>query len=96
MNICPGCDRRYRENYQDASTVSLWEVIAEHWLFPLLKLEQYRTEKRGRAFNWIALAVWAGTLVICFLLPIHLFFRWLPGYFIALVSYTFLSALRKK
>jgi cytosine permease len=71
-------------------------VFAEHWLFPLLKLEQYRTEKRGRAFNWIALAVWAGTLVICFLLPIHLFFRWLPGYFIALVSYTFLSALRKK
>ena len=70
-------------------------VFAEHWLFPLLKLEQYRTEKRGRAFNWIALAVWAGTLVICFLLPIHLFFRWLPGYFIALVSYTLLSALRK-
>lgn len=35
INICPGCDRRYRENYQDASPVSLWEVIAEHSLFPL-------------------------------------------------------------
>jgi cytosine permease len=71
-------------------------VFAEHWLFPLLRIEQYRTEKRGRAFNWIALAVWAGTLVICFLLPIHLFFRWLPGYFIALISYTLLTALRKR
>ena len=35
INICPGCDRRYRENYQDSSTLSLWEVIAEHSLFPL-------------------------------------------------------------
>jgi cytosine permease len=71
-------------------------VFAEHWLFPLFKLEQYRAEKRGWAFNWAALSVWAGTLIICFLLPIHLFFRWLPGYFIALISYTLLSALRKK
>ena len=28
INICPGCDRRYRENYENASTVSLWEVPA--------------------------------------------------------------------
>jgi Fe-S oxidoreductase len=28
INICPGCDRRYRENYPDATTVSLWEVLA--------------------------------------------------------------------
>jgi hypothetical protein len=71
-------------------------VFAEHWLFPLLKLEQYRAEKQGLAFNWTALAVWFGTLVVCFLLPIHLFFRWLPGYFIALVSYAGLSAVRRK
>ncbi|MFZ2054271.1 MAG: hypothetical protein WAU81_08750 [Candidatus Aminicenantales bacterium] len=71
-------------------------VFAEHWLFPLFQLEQYRAEKRGWIFNWTALAVWAGTLVICFLLPVHLFFRWLPGYFIALISYTILSAIRRK
>jgi cytosine permease len=71
-------------------------VFAEHWLFPLLKIEQYRAEKRGWAFNWAALAVWLGTLAVCFALPIHLFFRWLPGYGIALVSYTVLSALRRR
>lgn len=27
INTCPGCDRRYRENYQESSTVSLWEVL---------------------------------------------------------------------
>ena len=35
INICPGCDRRYLENYQDSTTISLWEVMAEHSLFPL-------------------------------------------------------------
>jgi hypothetical protein len=28
INVCPGCDRRYRENYESPSTVSLWEVLA--------------------------------------------------------------------
>jgi len=28
INTCPGCDRRYRENYRDSSTVSLWEILA--------------------------------------------------------------------
>ncbi|MEW5901997.1 MAG: hypothetical protein AB1715_11090 [Acidobacteriota bacterium] len=71
-------------------------VFAEHWLFPLLKIEQYRAEKRGWIFNIRALLVWAVTLLICFFLPIHLFFRWLPGYFIALISYSLLSGLGRK
>ncbi len=63
-------------------------VFAEHWLFPLLRIEQYRTEKRGKFINWKAFTVWVGTLAICFFLPMHLFFRWLPGYLIAIAAYT--------
>ena len=33
INICPGCDRRYRENYARPSTVSLWELLAENDAF---------------------------------------------------------------
>ncbi len=33
INICPGCDRRYRQNSTDASTVSLWEVLARSGSF---------------------------------------------------------------
>ena len=29
INVCPGCDRRYRQNYAHPSTVSVWEVLAE-------------------------------------------------------------------
>ena len=34
VNVCPGCDRRYRENYKDSGTVSLWEVLARNAGFP--------------------------------------------------------------
>jgi purine-cytosine permease-like protein len=67
-------------------------VVAEHWIFPKLGIEQYRAEKLGLLFNWRALIVWLGTLAVCAVMPIHLFFRWLPGYFLALASYTALHA----
>jgi len=70
-------------------------VFAEHWVFPLLRMEQFKAEKKGWSFNWAVLAVWPGTIVACFLLPIHLYFKWLPGWFIALVSYTALMAARR-
>ncbi|HYA49196.1 MAG TPA: hypothetical protein VEG35_05805, partial [Burkholderiales bacterium] len=67
-------------------------VFTEHWLFPLLGIAQYQAEKKGWAFNWAVLAVWLGTLAACFLLPIHLYFKWLPGWFIASGAYTVLMA----
>ncbi|MBU4254524.1 MAG: (Fe-S)-binding protein [Acidobacteria bacterium] len=33
INICPGCDRRYRENYDNPSTISLWELLLENETF---------------------------------------------------------------
>jgi len=71
-------------------------VLAEHWLFPVLGIEQYRAEKRGWMFNWQALGVWVGTLVFCAALPLHLYFKWLPGYFFALATYVLLGAARRK
>lgn len=33
INTCPGCDRRFKNNYEDSTTVSLWEVLAESEFF---------------------------------------------------------------
>jgi cytosine permease len=66
-------------------------VVAEHWILPMLGIERYRTERTASVFNWAAFVVWIGTLAICAILPMHLFFRWLPGYIIALVSYTLIQ-----
>ena len=67
-------------------------VFAEHWILPRLGIEPFRTERTGADFNWNALAVWAGTLAACWIMPFHLFFRWLPGYFIAMATYVALEA----
>jgi purine-cytosine permease-like protein len=66
-------------------------VIAEHWILPRLGAGQYRAERQGLAINWNALVVWFGTLAFCAILPLHLFFKWLPGYFVALIAYTALE-----
>ena len=29
INICPGCDKRFRNDYRNVSTISLWEILAE-------------------------------------------------------------------
>jgi purine-cytosine permease-like protein len=66
-------------------------VISEHWILPRLGVLQYRAERLGLAFNWHVLLVWFGTLAFCAALPLHLFFKWLPGYFVALLAYTALE-----
>jgi len=71
-------------------------VLAEHWIFPLLKIERLQTSRRNKLFNGRAALVWMGTLVACFLMPIHLYFRWLPGYILALSAYVLLHLPRSK
>jgi Fe-S oxidoreductase len=34
INICAGCDKRFRELYDGISTVSLWEILSESKTFP--------------------------------------------------------------
>jgi Fe-S oxidoreductase len=34
INTCAGCDRRYRELYEQISTISLWEILNESKTFP--------------------------------------------------------------
>jgi cytosine permease len=67
-------------------------VVAEHWILPRLGIKPYRAERTRADFNWNALVVWVGTLAVCWFMPFHLFFRWLPGYFIALLGYVALEA----
>jgi Fe-S oxidoreductase len=34
INICPGCDKRFRSDYKNTSTISLWEILADADFFP--------------------------------------------------------------
>jgi purine-cytosine permease-like protein len=70
-------------------------VFAEHWIFPLLGIPQYEAETKRMLFNWKVLLVWVGTLAACAVMPLHLFFLWLPGYFLALAFYVVLNLGRR-
>jgi Fe-S oxidoreductase len=34
INVCPGCDKRYRNDHEHTSTTSLWEILAAADSFP--------------------------------------------------------------
>ena len=34
INVCAGCDRRFRELYDETDTTSFWEILAESDTFP--------------------------------------------------------------
>ena len=36
INVCPGCDKRYENDYKNSSTISLWEILAKSnfFIFP--------------------------------------------------------------
>jgi len=33
INVCPGCDKRFGNDYNNVSTISLWEILAESNFF---------------------------------------------------------------
>jgi len=71
-------------------------AFAEFWILPKLGVPQYRAESRNMFINWAALITWIVSLAVAFMLPIHLFYKWLPGYAIAQVLYVLLSLPAKK
>lgn len=34
INVCPGCDKRFRNDYDNTATISLWEILAQNDGFP--------------------------------------------------------------
>ncbi len=71
-------------------------IFADFWIFPRLGLRQNFAEWKGLAFSWPAAASWGVSLLICFLLPIEIFFKGLPGWFIATILYIGLSRVQQK
>lgn len=83
-------------------------VFVEHWLFPRLGLRRYWTQSKRLWINPAALISWALVMVLSFpiedftggrvkspmeMVGLHLFFRWLPGWFVAAASYIVLARL---
>ncbi|MBN2246015.1 MAG: nucleoside transporter [Candidatus Aminicenantes bacterium] len=70
-------------------------VFVEHWIFPKIGLAQYWVEKRNLKVSWPALLSWAIAIATAFLLErthtLHLFFLFLPTWFLTSILYISLS-----
>jgi cytosine permease len=71
-------------------------IFADHWLFPKLGLVQNYAEKRGLRVSWPAAAAWVISLLVVLLLPMEIFFKGLPGWFLAVVIYILLSKVMQR
>ncbi|MHB9028771.1 MAG: purine-cytosine permease family protein, partial [Candidatus Latescibacterota bacterium] len=63
-------------------------IFADFWIIPKLGLSRNFAESTGPAFGWIpAGAAWAASLGVAFALPVEIFFKGLPGWFVAVITY---------
>ncbi len=71
-------------------------IFADFWILPRLGLRSYYSEFSGRFINWAAALSWCITLAVVFWLDIEIFFKGLPGWFIAVILYVFLSKVMQR
>lgn len=66
-------------------------IFADFWLFKKLGLKSNFAEETGMLFSIPAFVAWAGSVGFSFLLPLEIYFKALPAWFIAVVLYCALS-----
>jgi cytosine permease len=71
-------------------------IFADFWLFPKIGLRSRYAEYKKILFNWPAALAWAGSLAIVFMLPVEIFFKGLPGWFIAIIFFIAFSYIEQK
>ncbi|MEA1996247.1 MAG: hypothetical protein U9N45_01345 [Gemmatimonadota bacterium] len=71
-------------------------IFADFWLLPRLGLKRNFAELTGSPVNRAAGLSWLITLAVAIFLPVEIFFKGLPGWFIAVILYISLSAVEQK
>lgn len=71
-------------------------IFTDFYLIPKLGLRPEYAEWSKTLFSWPAALTWVLTLAICFALPVEIFFKALPGWFIACGLYLLLSKMTQK
>jgi len=71
-------------------------IFADFWILPRIGLTDNYVEKSGKFISWSAAIAWGVTLAGVFLIDIELFFKGLPGWFIAVILYTGVSYFEQR
>lgn len=71
-------------------------IFADFWLLPRLGLERNFAEKRCLLFSWPAASAWLVTLIVAFIFPLEIYFKALPGWFLAVFIFVTASYIQQK
>ena len=71
-------------------------IFADFWLIPKIEIKTDYAEFKNIIFSWPAAVSWGVTLLISVLLPLEIFFKALPGWFIAVALYLVASYIQQK
>lgn len=71
-------------------------IFADYWLLPKFGMKSEFASQKSLTISWPALFAWVGTLVVCFVLPYEIFFKALPGWFIAVLLFLVLSFIQQR
>ena len=71
-------------------------IFADFWLLPRLGLQSNFAEKRKLIFSWPAAAAWLVTLIVAFVAPLEIYFKALPGWFLAVLIFVVASYIEQK
>ena len=70
-------------------------IFADFWLLPRLGLKSNFAETTGSAVNWAAAVSWLATLAVLLMLPLEIYFKGLPGWFMVTALYILLSFVQQ-
>jgi len=72
-------------------------VVVEHWIFPKIGFARYWASHKSLLLNWPAMAAWAIAILIALVLwranILHLFFLFVPVWFMTAVLYIIFAAI---
>jgi len=71
-------------------------IFADFWLLPKLGLKNNYAERSGRLISWSAALTWVLTLAVVFMFKVDIFFKGLPGWFIAVFLYIAFSYFEQR
>ena len=71
-------------------------IFADFWIFPLIGLKNNFAEMTGFPINFSAGISWIVTLTVAIFIPLEIFFKGLPGWFIAVILYVIFSSIEQK
>ena len=71
-------------------------IFADFWLLPRLGLQRNFAELKKLIISWPAALAWLVTLALAFVFPLEIYFKALPGWFIAVFIFVGASYIEQK